>query len=77
MTDYGKHGMTSNPKLFAFDLRKKDELVKEYSFPSAVAGFGSMLNDFQVHHYSEWMSSIALTSCIYCCRWIPRATTYT
>jgi hypothetical protein len=53
MTDYGKHGMTSNPKLFAFDLRKKDELVKEYSFPSAVAGFGSMLNDFQVHHYSE------------------------
>jgi len=44
--------MTSSPKLFAFDLKKKDELVKEYAFPSSVAGFGSMLNDFQVQQLS-------------------------
>jgi len=50
--DFGKHGMTSSPKLFAFDLKKKDELVKEYAFPSSVAGFGSMLNDFQVQQLS-------------------------
>lgn len=40
--------MTSSPVLFAFDLKKKDELIKEYAFPGPVAGFGSLLSDFQV-----------------------------
>jgi sugar lactone lactonase YvrE len=41
--DFGR----GRPRLLAFDLTD-DELVHEYSFPSSVAGLGSMLNDFQV-----------------------------
>jgi sugar lactone lactonase YvrE len=48
LLDFGNHGMRSRPTMYAFALRKRDKLVKEYVFPSSVAGFGSMLNDFQV-----------------------------
>jgi sugar lactone lactonase YvrE len=48
LLDFANHGIGGNPKLFAFALKNKDALVIDYEFPSTVAGFGSMLNDFQV-----------------------------
>jgi sugar lactone lactonase YvrE len=44
--DYAKFGR-GQPRLLAFDLAT-DREVHRYDFPSAVAGFLSMLNDFQV-----------------------------
>ena len=44
--DYADYG-TGQPRLLAFDLNS-DRLVHSYDFPSEVAGFLSMLNDFQV-----------------------------
>lgn len=44
--DYGRYGF-GEPKLLAFDL-KTSEVVHRYDFPSAIAGWLSMLNDFQV-----------------------------
>jgi sugar lactone lactonase YvrE len=44
--DYAKYGR-GQPRLIAFDLAT-DREVHRYDFPSAVAGFLSMLNDFQV-----------------------------
>jgi sugar lactone lactonase YvrE len=44
--DYAKYGR-GQPRLIAFDLAT-DEEVHRYDFPSEVAGFLSMLNDFQV-----------------------------
>ena len=44
--DYANFG-TGQPRLLVFDLAT-DELVHQYDFPSAVAGFLSMLNDFQI-----------------------------
>ena len=41
--DFGR----GRPRLLAFNL-DTEELVHEYEFPADVAGFGSMLNDFQV-----------------------------
>lgn len=41
--DYGR----GTPRLTAFDLRN-GALVHQYDFPASVAGFASMLNDFQV-----------------------------
>lgn len=41
------HFGRGQPRLLAFDLASR-RLVHEYAFPSAVAGLGSMLNDFQV-----------------------------
>ena len=41
--DFGR----GQPRLLAFNLDTQ-ELVHEYEFPEEVAGFGSMLNDFQV-----------------------------
>ena len=38
---------TGTPRILAFALDSR-ELVYEYEFPRAVAGLGSMLNDFQV-----------------------------
>ena len=48
LLDHGNHGMKGSPALYAFDLQHGDALVHEYAFPASVAGFGSMLNDFQV-----------------------------
>jgi len=40
------------PRLVAFDLAS-DRLVEQYDFPSSVAGFLSMVNDFQVDPRGE------------------------
>ncbi len=44
--DFARFGR-GQPRLLAFDLETR-RLVHEYAFPPAVAGLGSMLNDFQV-----------------------------
>lgn len=53
LLDYANHGISGTPRLYAFDLRGKDALIQNYTFPSSVAGFGSMLNDFQVDPKGE------------------------
>lgn len=45
--DHGSYGIRGQPRILAFDL-KTNRLVDHYDFPSSVAGFLSMLNDFQV-----------------------------
>ena len=50
LLDFAQHGMMGAPKLVAFQLdesRGTHALSHEYTFPSSVAGLGSMLNDFQ------------------------------
>jgi sugar lactone lactonase YvrE len=50
LLDFGNMGIKS-PKLISFQLSDKienDMFLSEYIFPSEVAGFGSMLNDFQI-----------------------------
>jgi len=49
--DYARWGR-GQPRLLAFDLRT-NRLVHRYDFPSSVAGFLSMLNDFQVDPRGE------------------------
>lgn len=48
--DFANHGMAATPRIYALSLKhgKEEQLLKNYSFPNSVAGFGSMLNDFQV-----------------------------
>ena len=43
---------TGTPRILAFALDSRD-LVYQYDFPNEVAGFGSMLNDFQVDPAGE------------------------
>ena len=45
--DYGRYGIGGQPRILAFDL-KSNRLFDSYDFPSSVAGFLSMVNDFQV-----------------------------
>lgn len=49
--DYANYGM-GQPRLLAFDL-DSNRLVQQYDFPSSVAGFLSMLNDFQIDPAGE------------------------
>ncbi len=49
--DYGNHGL-GQPRFTAFDL-STNQLVDQYDFPSDVAGFLSMLNDFQIDPTAE------------------------
>jgi sugar lactone lactonase YvrE len=49
--DYANYGR-GQPRLLAFDLAT-NELVHQYDFPRDVAGFLSMLNDFQVDPAGE------------------------
>lgn len=49
--DYANYGR-GQPRLLAFDLAT-NALVHQYDFPSDVAGFLSMLNDFQVDPAGE------------------------
>jgi Major royal jelly protein len=49
--DYADYGR-GQPRLLAFDLNT-NELVQQYDFPSKIAGFLSMLNDFQVDPQGE------------------------
>lgn len=51
--DYADHGR-GQPRLLAFDLAT-DREVHRYDFPSEVAGFLSMLNDFQVDPTGRWI----------------------
>jgi sugar lactone lactonase YvrE len=44
--DYANFG-TGQPRILAFDLAT-NKLVHHYDFPRSIAGYGSMLNDFQV-----------------------------
>jgi sugar lactone lactonase YvrE len=44
--DYANFGL-GQPRILAFDLAT-DKLIHQYDFPRSVAGYGSMLNDFQV-----------------------------
>jgi sugar lactone lactonase YvrE len=44
--DYASHGL-GTPRITAYDLDSNRQ-VHEFEFPSAIAGLGSMLNDFQV-----------------------------
>jgi len=44
--DFARFGR-GTPRIVAFDIAS-GKLVHEYAFPSDIAGFGSMLNDFQV-----------------------------
>jgi sugar lactone lactonase YvrE len=44
--DFANFG-TGQPRILAFDL-STDKLIHQYDFPRSVAGYGSMLNDFQV-----------------------------
>jgi hypothetical protein len=52
LLDFVQHGTTGSPTLYGIQLAKTrgqaDTHYLNYSFPSNVAGFGSMLNDFQV-----------------------------
>src|SRR5205809_5979041 len=49
--DFARYGR-GQPRLLAFDLAT-NALVHQYDFPSSVAGFLSMLNDFQVDPRGE------------------------
>ena len=49
--DYARYGR-GQPRLLAFDVAT-GALVHQYDFPSSVAGFLSMLNDFQVDPSGE------------------------
>jgi sugar lactone lactonase YvrE len=51
LLDHGRFGL-GQPRLLAFDLAT-DALVHRYDFPPEVAGFLSMLNDFQVDPAGE------------------------
>ncbi len=44
--DLANHGL-GQPRLLAFDLAT-DQVVHQFDFPDALAGFGSHLNDFQI-----------------------------
>jgi sugar lactone lactonase YvrE len=47
LLDFADHAIFHTPKLYAIDLKSQSVTV-DYSFPSDVAGFGSMLNDFNI-----------------------------
>jgi sugar lactone lactonase YvrE len=55
LLDFSHHGIAGNPILYAFALKKNDALVKEIPIGKHLAGFGSMLNDFQVDPSGEFI----------------------
>lgn len=48
MLDFSHYGIMNYAKIYAFTTGVDPTLAINYTFPSAIAGFGSMLNDFQV-----------------------------
>lgn len=52
LLDFANMAVMETPKFFLFQLSSgvdgEDSFLFEYSFPSKIAGFGSMLNDFNV-----------------------------
>jgi sugar lactone lactonase YvrE len=57
------HFGRGQPRLLAFDIATR-KLVHQYDFPSEVAGFGSMLNDFNVDAAARYIY-IAETSPVF------------
>ena len=55
LLDFNHHGIKGDPVLYAFALKKRDILVKEIPLGTNLAGFGSMLNDFQVDPSGEFI----------------------
>ncbi|CAE7594137.1 Xylt1 [Symbiodinium pilosum] len=66
LLDHAGHGVMHTPKLVIFELgssAKEDRFQMAYSFPNEIAGFGSMLNDFNLSP-DESMLYIADTSAL-------------
>eukprot|EP00439_Symbiodinium_sp_Y106_P040480 s2538_g4.t5 len=66
LLDHAGHGLLHTPKLVVFQLgtsASEDHFQLAYPFPSEIAGFGSMLNDFNLSP-DESMLYIADTSII-------------
>jgi sugar lactone lactonase YvrE len=55
LLDFANHGISGASRLFGFDLLNKDRLIRNYTFPMQVAGFGSMLNDFQIDPEAKYI----------------------
>eukprot|EP01039_Chlorochromonas_danica_P005806 gene5806-6394_t len=57
LLDFANHGISGLPRLYALNVAGNGagEIIHEYVFPAEVAGFGSMLNDFQVDPKGEWI----------------------
>jgi len=56
LLDFAQHGIGGNPKILGFQLSDGEESdipVVKHTFPTHVAGFGSMLNDFQIDPTGE------------------------
>ena len=45
--DFSNHGVFYSPKIYSISLQNS-LILSNYSFPSHIAGFGSMLNDFNI-----------------------------
>ena len=50
--DHGNFGR-GQPRIVAWDISQGDALVHQFKFPREIAGWGSMLNDFQVGPLNE------------------------
>ena len=50
--DHGNFGR-GQPRIVAWDISAGDALVHQFKFPPEIAGWGSMLNDFQVGPLNE------------------------
>ena len=50
--DHGNFGR-GQPRIIAWDISQGDALVHQFKFPREIAGWGSMLNDFQVGPLNE------------------------
>lgn len=62
LLDFAAHGVKGSPQLVSICLRKNEEDYR-YTFPSDVAGIGSMLNDFSISPDGQFLY-IADTSII-------------
>lgn len=75
LLDFAFHGLGGSPKMVVFQLStsaSKDTFLMSYTFPSAVAGVGSMLNDFNLspdekHMYIADTSIVAGTPALVAC----------
>lgn len=54
LLDFAQHGFKGLPRLLAIDLETQLVTI-DYTFPSSIAGIGSMLNDFQVDPTGEFV----------------------
>jgi sugar lactone lactonase YvrE len=59
LLDFAHHAIQHPPALYCFQLanakQKDDSLMTTFVFPKEVAGFGSMLNDFQIDPSGEYL----------------------